>query len=395
MKKRFIVKPLALFSLLLAAACQQKPAADHHDIGKVEVDSALAALINPTDEKIVARVSTLAPQERAGAMLVEVQGVVNYDSRNEQYISSRVAGRIERLYVKYNYQPIKKGQLLMEVYAPDLAAAQQDLLYLAQHQEDVALLQKAKQRLLLLGMSKASIETVLRTQKVNYRIPVYSAYDGFVVENTAVAAAAPVAKPTESATSMDGMGMANTSSTAANVAVVENTPVSVVEGQYVNAGQGLFKVYQSKNVVAEFAIKPDLLPFVKKGQKLALYNASDREDTFATAAVALLQPVVKNGEAFTLAKVALGKQQFRVGELLIAKIPVVVAKSFWLPSSAVTTMGNEAVVFKTEAGVFTPQKVKLGINLGGEVQVLTNLAGWKVAKDAAYLVDSESFIQVK
>jgi len=391
---------LAILAIFIAS-CKPKPQKEHHDLGKVTVDSTLKALVKPSNELVVGKATLVKASHEAKIFMAEVQGIVNYDLRSETSVASRIAGRLEKLWIKYNYQPVSKGQLLFEIYAPDLAAAQQELIYLSQSEGDQQLLERAKQRLMLLGMSAQSVQAVLRSKKVNYRIPVYSPTDGFILEKSAASAgpAAPSSSMTPSSSSggdgMSGMSGGGSASAAPAPTKVESTPVLLREGQYVSAGEALFTIYQSNQLLAEFMLKPDLAAFVGKGTKLAFFKTADREGTFQTAAIGMIQPTIKAGENFTLARVYLNQKGFKAGEILTAKIPVLVPRSYWLPASAVLTMGNKSIVFKKEGAVMVAQDIQTGIRMDGMVQVKSDIADWQLAKNSAYLVDSESFVKSK
>lgn len=391
-------KVLLLSIVFLMVSCKSQPKKDHHDIGKIKVDDSLRALIAPSNEQAIGKVQEVKATYESKIFTIEAQGMINYDTRSKVNVASRVAGRLERLYVKYNYQPIKKGQLLFEIYAPDLAAAQQELIYLSQNTKDEQLIAKAKQRLLLLGLSHQTIEQITRSKKVNYRVPVYSPVDGYILEqqlaNTATSTVAPVSPSADGG--MSGMGASSAETASAGAAPqVQNTALLLREGQYVNAGQSLFTIYKADQLVAEFTLKPALSTAVKKGTKLAFYKTADKEASFQTATIGLIEPVVKAGENFTSARVYIGKGAWRVGDVLTAKIPVLVPQSYWLPTSAVVGIGSKSVVFKKENGVFVAVAVNIGVNVGGLVQIQQNIQNWQVAKEAAYLVDSESFISTK
>jgi len=390
---------LLVVTMLFFASCQTKPKKDHHDIGKVAVDEQLKALIAPSNEQVVAKAAVVKASYETKILTAEVQGIVNYDTRSETSIASRVGGRLEKLYIKYNYQPFKKGQLLFEIYAPDLAAAQQELIYLSQSAGDEGLLSQAKKRLLLLGMSDQTIQQVLRNKKVSYRIPVYSPANGYILEkvlaNNNASLAAPSSEPSgDGMSGMSGGGSSTTPSTA-STAQVNNSPVMIREGQYVNAGQSIFTIYKADQLLAEFALKPSLGTLVKKGTKLAFYKTADKEDSFQTSTIGLIQPMIKAGENFTVARVYLDKGMFKAGEILTAKIPVLVPQSYWLPESAVVNIGAQSMAFKKENGVFTSMDLSTGLRMNGMVQVKEDVSNMEFAKNAAYLVDSESFLKVK
>ncbi len=156
-------------------ACNNKPAEDAHTAHnpsskELTIDSSIASLAKPVNTQVVATIPVIAPESGVRIFSTEIKGQVTYDTRDQTSISSRVSGRIEKLYIKYNYQPVKRGQLIMEIYSPDLAAAQRELLFIAQSGNDENMLSKAKQRLSLLGMQATQINQVLKTVNVFFRL---------------------------------------------------------------------------------------------------------------------------------------------------------------------------------------------------------------------------------
>jgi membrane fusion protein, copper/silver efflux system len=402
MKKNYFVKSslvLMGFAILLLVSCKPKTKREHIDLGKVQIDSSLLHLLQPVNRQVEAKLPVVKALYETKIFTVETQGIVNYDNRSQYSIASRVSGRIERLLIKYNYQPIKKGQLIMEVYSPDLAAAQQELLFLKKNDREGQLLTQAKQRLLLLGMSASSIQQVLSSEKINYRIPVYSPVEGYILERSANNT--PVVSASTSVNAAAGEGMAGMGgspsavSTTAVSAVPVNTPLILREGQYVSAGQTVFTIYNAKQLVAEFSLKPDLATLVRRGSKLAFYKTVDKENTLQMAHIGMIQPVFKDGEQFSVARVYLNQSEMHVGDLLTAKIPVLLPKSGWLPETAVINLGGKNIVFSKEANVFIPKEVRTGIKIARMIQVMDDIGHLQIAKNAAYLVDSESFIKIK
>lgn len=396
--RTYSLAAVLMIGMLVMSACRgnkENKHSGHEDPGAVNIDSNLAHLLKPSNEQVVSTLPVIKADYGTKILIEEAQGMINYDTRNENSIASRVSGRIERLFIKYNYQPVRKGQLIMEVYSPDLAAAQQELLFLKRSETDLTLLDKAKQRLMLLGMSASAVSQVLKTGKVNYRIPVYSNADGYILEKSAAAAAVPsVSAPATGSDGMSGMGSGSSGSAPVAGAAPVNAPVILREGQYVSAGQSLFTIYNASKLVAEFSFKPSLASLVKKGDKFLFYKTADK-NTIQTAAIGMIQPVFKDGENFTIARIYLNKPNFRVGELLTARIPVLFSASWWLPESAVLSLGNKTILFKKEGNVVVPKSVKAGITISGMVQIKEDISSWEISQHAAYLVDSESFIKAQ
>ncbi|WP_343746390.1 efflux RND transporter periplasmic adaptor subunit [Chitinophaga sp.] len=396
MRNNYIVNinilPVAALVLLGLAACQRKPAQTHATGHAQTPDSSITALTQPVNARVIATIPVIKATSGTRIHTAEVSGVITYDTRRQTSIASRVGGRIERLLVKYNYQPVSKGQLIMEIYSPDLAAAQRELLLVAK--QDGPLLSAARQRLQLLGMQPAQIDQVLKTGRILYRIPVYSNANGYILEQSSAAvptATAPVAAA-PAGDGMSSMGGGGSAPTAATPAAPANTPVMLREGQYVNAGQSLFTIYQADNLVAEFSFPSTLASKIKTQQRLLLYPVHDK-NAMQPGTIGLIEPVYRNGQNFMLARVYLGAHPFRAGQLLTASIPLVYHEGWWLPAKAVYRSGNQSLVFRKTGGAFTPVAVTTGATVAGMVQVTSNIAGWEVASNAAYLVDSESFIK--
>jgi hypothetical protein len=146
-------------------------------------------------------------------------------------------------------------------------------------------------------------------------------------------------------------------------------------------------------VVAEFALDPQTASYVKPGQKLLLYTNSNRNDMYP-ATIGLIEPVYRNGQYFSIARVYLNKKEFQVGQFLTANIPVVFTGGWWIPKKAVWRLGTKFIVFKKEGNSLKPVEVKAGVELKEMVQVKTDISDWQIASNAYYLVDSESFINI-
>jgi hypothetical protein len=355
------------------------------------VDSSIAISAQPVNRQVISNIATVAPEGGTRIFTVKVNGVVNYDTRRQTSIASRVSGRIERLFIKYNYQPVKRGQLIMEIYSPDLAAAQRELLLIAAS-KDAGMLEKAEQRLLLLGMPKSQISEVLHTGKIQYRIPVFSNGNGYILERSAAGANAAQPAPTALPVAGDGMNMGGGAPPPPQTAAAPE-PVLLREGQYVNAGQSIFTVYESGDLVAELSFAPALAAKIKNGQRLLFHPVNDR-NRMEAGAIGLVEPVFQRGQNFTLARVYINNNDLKAGQLLTAYLPVVFQDGWWIPREALWRLGNQSVVFRKEGSVYKPVVVATGAEMEGKVQITTDIHDWKIAASAAYMVDSESFIQL-
>ena len=76
----------------------------------------------------VARIGGLLREMKPLAVGIQTVGNVGYDETRLTSISPKIEGWIERLYVNFTGASVRRGQPLMEVYAPMLVAAQEELI---------------------------------------------------------------------------------------------------------------------------------------------------------------------------------------------------------------------------------------------------------------------------
>ncbi|MDX3916869.1 MAG: efflux RND transporter periplasmic adaptor subunit [Pseudosphingobacterium sp.] len=402
MRKNFINKRIVLFCLTaLIIGCRQGkpdqvPSKGHEQHGESPVDTSLQSLLKPVNEQIKASISTTKADSGIQVLMVEVPGKVTLDTRNNTSISARVGGRIEKLYIKYNYQPVRRGQLIMQIYSPELVSAQRELLLLKGNKvTNEQLYNKATNKLRFLGLTQQQINSILQKGQPDYRVSIYSPADGYILEKgTSPAPVTAVAPAPSTDGGMGGMSGGNSmspGSATSTPTTVTTTPLILREGQYVSVGQGLFNIYTNRDLIAEFSIAPQLASMVKLNARI-LYNSTANPDKSYLDKIELLEPTYRAGENFTLARVYGATTNLRVGELLRGKIPTTIASGWWLPKQAVLKLGGRSIVFKKQGSVFVPTEVKSGVTVNGQVQVLDNISHWSVAENAYYLVDSESFI---
>ncbi|EOR94114.1 putative Co/Zn/Cd efflux system membrane fusion protein [Arcticibacter svalbardensis MN12-7] len=372
--------------------------------GPGKVNDSLATLVKPTDEFVLSAVKTIKPVTGMRSAQINVKGVINYNTNNLNSVSSRVSGRIERLYVKYNYQAVSKGQKLMDIYSPDLANAQQELLFLRDNNEPT-LLEAAKKKLRLLGSTEQQIRNVIKSGKIDYKISVYSPYSGFISEAPRGASSAGPGSSvggtsisSESSSSMGSMGSGTSASSPSAVpAVASNTPLEIREGQYVSVGQKLFSMVNVQQVWAEFYISPDQLIDFKRGTRISVTSV-DAKTKLAHVPVSLIQPYYSEGVNYSLVRAVLpnSKKEWRVGELIQVSQDEDVKKSgTWLPRTAVLQLGTRYVSFIKEKGAFVPVYVKVKSVSGNLVDIGSSIPDKEVALNAWFLVDSESFVKVQ
>jgi len=118
-------------------------------------------------------------------------GTLNFDQLRSASVSSRVMGRIERLYYKNLGDYVKKGAPLYDLYSEELNNAKQEYLLALEQKKTFVnetaidfdqLLRSAKNKLLLWGMIEAQINDLTNNKKATPATTFYSTASGFITQ---------------------------------------------------------------------------------------------------------------------------------------------------------------------------------------------------------------------
>jgi len=364
MNKLFIWLITGLFaSTLLAAGCKGKSPATRQP-----APVGLGTLLKPANSFVISSIPVTAIQTGVQAVNKEVLGRVDYDTRRIHTISARVSGRIEKLYVKYRYQHVHQGAKIMDIYSPELVTAQQDLLFLLRDDPgNTSLLNAAREKLQLLGMTGRQVEQVMRTGKVSSTVSVYSDYSGHI----------------HGAGGMNEM-TGNT----------EELPVK--EGMYITKGQTVFQLFNTDISWVILHIFPDDVSLVKPGMPVTIFPETSNDSL--DARIDFVEPIFRDNSKTLTARIFFDNaaREIPIGSQVKAIIHSSSPRTAWLPRSAVLNLGLTHVVLKKAEGGFTVQAVRTGALTDSLIQVINGLDEQdSVATDAQFLMDSESFIKIK
>ena len=353
------------------------------DLVKVETgagtigDDQLEALIRPANAFVISDVQVTSIEHREEDIELRVVGTVAYDTRQVGVISSRVAGRIERLYVRYRYQEVGKGQRIMDIYSPELMTAQQNLLFLLRNDpENISLLHAAREKLVLMGMSSGQVEALIRTKTPVYSVPVFSKYRGFVTD---------ISTPGETA-SADKMQQA----------MPTGNELTIREGMYVQSGQAVFTVYDQSKAWILLEIYPDQQALVKVGDPVRIVPETSPSGDFR-ATIDYIEPIFRAGSKTVRARVYFdnGTKKLPIGSWVTANIFSKSREAWWLPKEAVLSLGRDRIVFKKDQSGFSALRIITGTEVNNYVQVISGLQKQdSVAVNAQFLVDNEAFIKI-
>jgi Cu(I)/Ag(I) efflux system membrane fusion protein len=289
--------------------------------------------------------------------IVEAVGSVAYNERDVAVVQARSNGFVEKLYVRAPLDPVRKGQPLAELYVPDWVAAQEEYLSarrLAGTRLET-LVEGARQRMRLAGMSEEQIRQVESTGKVQARLVTYAPMDGVVAE------------------------------------------LAAREGMTVMSGAPLFRINGLRTVWVNAEVPENEAAQVKVGNTVEARAAALPGKVFKGKVSAIL-PEVNTATRTLKARVELANPAVELKPGMFATVnftPAVRKEILVIPSEAVIQTGRRTVVVVAQAdGKFAPVEVQTGVEANGQTEIRRGLeAGQKVVVSGQFLIDSEASLR--
>jgi multidrug efflux pump subunit AcrA (membrane-fusion protein) len=164
--------------------------------GMGEEDSTqAAAMISPSRRQLIG-VKTAVVEKQIMEATIRAVGTIDYDERHIRLVTLRSSGWITKMFANFTGQSVKKGDPLFSLYSPDLVAAEEEHL-LAYHRwgqtqggpvamRTFALTQVTRNRLLLLNLTDAQIDTLEKREKPQTEMTIYSPIDGIITKKMAI-----------------------------------------------------------------------------------------------------------------------------------------------------------------------------------------------------------------
>lgn len=343
----------------------------------VEVE--LESLLKPTNEFVVSSIPVTTIQKREEQIEIEALGNIAYDTRQVGSISARVSGRIEKLYVKYRYQKINKGQPILVIYSPELVTAQQNLLFLLKNDAgNTTLIEAAKERLFLLGIDNQQLQKIIQSGQPSLTIAVYSNYSGHIHE------------------AAKGTTMNPEAGEMKDISLLTEE-LSLKEGMYVRKGQSVFTVFNPDRAWTILNIYGENQALVKAGNSVRVVPETAPTKDFR-ATIDFIEPFYRKDSKTLTARIYFDNSKLKIpiGSQVRATIFGNTKDAYWLPKEAVLSLGIDKVVFQKSGGGFKAHRINTGITHKNHIQVLNGINETdSVAVNAQYLMDSESFIKIK
>jgi RND family efflux transporter MFP subunit len=306
-----------------------------------------------------AAVRSIAREIRPGA-------TIELNEAGISIVTTKIMGWVEKLYVDYTGQAVRKGQTLFELYSPDLVSTQEEFLQALRYEKGLPagaspdaikgahdLVESSRRRLVNWDISESAIAEIARRGTPQRTMGIAAPSGGIVLEKT------------------------------------------VLSGQNVLPGAPLYKIADLSTVWAVASVYQEDLPFIKTGMKAAVSVPSlpGREfDGVVQFVSPVLDPVAKTASVRIAVRntpdIAIKPQMF-ASVKIVSPSPV---KAVSVPEQAVIHSGTrDIVIVALGSGRFSPREVKLGPRGSGYVQVLEGIAeGQSIVTSSQFLIDAES-----
>jgi Cu(I)/Ag(I) efflux system membrane fusion protein len=294
---------------------------------------------------------------------VRLYGKVQADERLLQSQVSQVPGRIDRLTVNFTGESVVKGQVLAQIYSPDLINAQQELLEASKtKQTQPAIYEAAKEKLHQWKVTDNQITTIEESGSVQNMVDVVSNADGIV------------------------------------------TARRVNTGDYVSQGTVLFDIADLSKVWVMFDAYESDLPFLRKGETIS-FTLQSLPGTDYTGKIVFIDPVIDPVTRVAKVRVETGNASVKLKPGMFATGIVSSTLDEYrnvivIPRSAVLWTGKRSIIYVKQPGsdepVFKMREIGLGPMLGESYIVTDGLKeGEEIVTSGTFSVDAAAQLEGK
>ncbi len=295
---------------------------------------------------------------------IRTVGIVGYEEAGRTSVNSKIAGWVEQLHVNQTGQEVKKGQLLLSIYSPDLVSAQEEYLMALRNVERLQhssiagvadnakrLLAAAETRLNYWDITPKDIERLAQTGEVRRTLPLYAPFNGVV------------------------------------------TGKMVNQGMFVAAGMELYQLADLSRIWVNADIYEYELPWVFQG--MAAEVEIPQLAKTIPGRVDLIYPYADGVTRTVKARIELPNPDRQLRPDMFVSVRLhgrTVTDALLVPSEAVLDSGQRQRVFVALGdGKFDPRPVTVGLRgSNGLVEVQGLHEGEQVVVSAQFMLDSES-----
>ena len=289
---------------------------------------------------------------------IALTATLNIDQMKTTSISARVMGRIEKLYFKNMGDYVKKGDRLFDLYSEELNNAKQELILALERKNTLdnsiidfnQLIQSAKYKLLLWGMSEAQIEELVKTKKTTTTTTFLSNATGYI------------------------------------------TMLELKEGDYTMEGSTVMRLADLSTVWAEAQVYASQLSQIDR-RGIAEVQIPDLPGKKINGRIEFVNPEINPDTRINLVRVSIPNpgNQLKPGMSAYVFLKSRQHSMLSLPIDAVLRDGKGATVWiQTGKNTYESRMVVAGMETGDRIEIKSGLkAGDIIVTSGAYLINSE------
>jgi Cu(I)/Ag(I) efflux system membrane fusion protein len=388
----------------LTYTCPMHPEVESNQPGKcpkckmnleLKLNDATDQIISP-NKQVLSRQSTVKLTTQSETQSLKAQGYIDLDRNRNQTVSSRFGGRIEKLYVKYDFQFIKKGERILELYSSELNTFQEEHLFILKTKSEESLVEQSRLKLKLLGLTDNQITQLEKNKMFTQSISVFSPSSGYIFFN----AKSNNNPDPENAQQSSMNNMTNVAKNNTDK-LFDATPNQIREGMYINKGETLFSINDLQNVWAIVSVPAEIHSSILINKRVIIISELFPDKLFNGKMALVEKTFEENKQRFVRLRIDLPnpKGQLKLNSLITAEINLGSKGNFQIPVSAVYRTGFHSFVWvktgttESGTGIFKLRKVSTSLPGNGMINVIAGLyENEEVAEHAGYLTDSETFL---
>ncbi|MEM7351611.1 MAG: efflux RND transporter periplasmic adaptor subunit [Acidobacteriota bacterium] len=299
---------------------------------------------------------------------IRTVGYLEFDQQRMVTVTTKYSGWVEKVYVNYVGEKVRRGRPLFEIYSPELVQTEQELLSALEFAEEMrqapedarqramSMVESARIRLGYWDISPEQIARLEETGEVFRTLEVRAPADGLVMKR------------------MAGL-----------------------EGMAVQPGMELFHIANLSSLWLSVELFEDQLAWVREGTNARISLSYYPGETFS-GRVRFLEPELSEKTRTMRAKIEVPNPGGKLRKGMYATVelqPVQVRGVIAVPSQAVLRTGQRNVVVVARGdGRFVPRDVTVGHEAEGYAEIRAGLEeGAAVVTSAQFLLDSESTLR--
>jgi Cu(I)/Ag(I) efflux system membrane fusion protein len=175
-------------------------------------------------------------------------------------------------------------------------------------------------------------------------------------------------------------------------------PLNIKQGDYIKKNEVVFKLLNTDKVWGVFNVLQGYNSLIKINQSISI-SSELNEDEFITARVNFIETQFNSIDKANRIRVYLNNNnnlKLPIGLRLQGVVKTNPIKGIWIQKKALVSIGNKKIVFIKMDNGFKATTIKTGIEINDFVQITDGISvADTIAKNAQYLIDSESFIKTE